>query len=84
MKLPNSIPHSIKCPCCVSNGCDEQLAKLEWQKYSSNSSEHLSYYCDNCKNGWTTNESDELSFKYFQNKERSINRKNKINKINEL
>jgi len=85
MNLPKSIPDSIKCPTCMPfDTSSEQLAKLEWQKYPGSLTEHLAYYCENCKNGFTTTESDEISLKRYNNKKRSIVRKNKINKINEL
>lgn len=88
MNLPNSIPHSINCPNCINNWdvsklkYVEKIANLEWQKERGDY--YLVYYCSSCKNGWTTNESDELSYKHKLSVERSIVRKNKINKLNEL
>lgn len=60
----------------------EQLAELEWQMDTSGYF-YLSYYCKNCRNGWTTTESDELSIKYRNIKKRSERRRVKIKKINE-
>lgn len=82
MDLPSSIPNSMNCPSCMPAGLswNEQLAKLEWQMYKSGYS-YLVYYCDNCKNGWTTTESDEISLKFRNNKKRSEKRKYKIKKI---
>ena len=74
MNLPNSIPHSIDCP-----SCDNGLAKLQWQKDYSGY-DYLVYTCPFCKEGWTTNESDEISDRFRQNKKRSIKRKEKIKK----
>lgn len=72
--LPKNIPHSIRCP-----WCQEQEAKLEWQKANTSSiSETLVYYCDNCKNGFTTTESDTISLSKYQSKKRSLLRKEKI------
>jgi len=76
MILPKSIPHSINCP-----SCQENLANLKWDLHILAGSEHLSYYCDNCKNGFTTTESDTISLKRYHSKKRSIYRKNKINKL---
>jgi hypothetical protein len=83
-KLPDSIPHYMNCPSCLPGGLnwDNQLAKLEWQKQSTRF--YLAYYCNACKNGWTTTESDEISFKYHEIKERSLTRINKIKKVYEL
>ena len=73
--LPNSIPHSIECPTCSNS-----FAKLEWQK-DTWGFDYLVYYCENCKNGWTTSESDEISIKSRQIKKRSELRKLKIKKL---
>lgn len=76
MKLPNNILHSIDCPC-------GQTAKLEWKyTYLSALHKYLSYYCNSCKNAFTTTKSDEISLIIFNSKKRSIKRKNKIIKIN--
>lgn len=84
MNLPNSIPHSIECPSCVPSGLnwDVRLAVLEWQK-DTWGFDYLVYYCENCKNGYTTTESDELSIKTRHIKKRSEIRKLKVKKINE-
>ena len=72
--LPNNIPHSIRCPYC-----DKQEAKLEWQKANpGSSSETLVYYCDSCKNGFTTTDSDTISLKRYHSKKRSVYRRDKI------
>jgi len=82
MNLPNSIPHSINCPSCMPSGLNwkEQLAELEWQVDNSGYF-YLSYYCKNCTNGWTTNDSDEISLRQRKIKKRSLLRKDKIKKI---
>ena len=72
MNLPNSIPHSVDCP-----SCDNDLAKLQWQKDTSGY-DYLVYNCSFCKEGWTTNESDEISVKTRQNKKRNDKIKDKI------
>ena len=78
MNLPDSIPHSIDCPC-------GQIANLEWQYPSALHKflglKHLSYYCKDCKNSFTTTSSDEVSMCIFNSKKRSLKRKNKIKKI---
>lgn len=80
MKLPNSIPHSLNCP----YSCHSK-AELEWQKANPGSvTKTLVYYCHECKNGFTTTESDTISLKHYNNKKRSLLRKDKIKKINEL
>jgi predicted SprT family Zn-dependent metalloprotease len=38
------------------------------------------YYCDDCRRGFTTKESDEISLRHFDNKKRSIVRIDKIKK----
>ncbi len=77
MILPDSIPHWLDCPYCTSFE-----AKLEWQNANPGSiSKSLVYYCDGCKNGFTTTKSDEISLKYYHSKKRSVYRKNKINKL---
>ena len=82
MILPDSIPRSIKCPTCMPfDDCNEQLSKLEWQKYPFRISEHLSYYCDNCKSNSTTIESDTISLRNHISKKRSLLRKDKIKRI---
>jgi len=82
MILPSSIPHSLRCPVCQPfDGWKEQLANLKWNLHITTGSEHLSYYCDNCKNGFTTTESDTISLKRYHSKKRSVYRKNKINKL---
>lgn len=58
----------------------EQLAELEWQVDNSGYF-YLSYYCKNCTNGWTTNDSDEISLRQRKIKKRSLLRKDKIKKI---
>lgn len=73
MKLPDTIPHSIDCPC-------GQIANLEWQ-YPSALRKYLSYYCKDCKNSFTTTLSDEISMSIYNSKKRSIKRKDKIKKI---
>jgi len=78
MNLPDSIPHSIKCPICYSLESNIE-ANLEWQNQNGN--EYLSYYCDNCKNGWTSDESDEISLRHYKSKKRSLLRKEKIKKL---
>ncbi len=76
MNLPNSIPHSIECP-----SCSNSFAKLKWQKDTSGY-DYLVYCCSFCKEGWTTNESDEFSINYRNIKKRSSLRKIKIDKLN--
>ena len=81
MILPKNIKHSLRCPWCQPEGLNwkEQEAKLEWQKANKGSiSETLVYYCDNCKNGFTTTESDTISLSKYQSKKRSLLRKKKI------
>ena len=87
MILPKNIPHSLRCPWCqpldvhdnLCAGWEEQEAKLEWQKANTGSiSETLVYYCDKCKNGFTTTESDTISLSKYQSKKRSLLRKEKI------
>ena len=83
MNLPNSIPHSIDCPSCQS----KQLAKLEWALHphaSGQNIEYLSYYCDNCNNGFTTTESDTISLNRYNSKKRSLFRKDKIKRLDGL
>ena len=75
MNLPNSIPHSIDC-----HSCDNILSKLGWRK-DNWGYDYLVYNCSFCKQGWTTNESDEISIRSRQSKKRSIKRKEKIKKI---
>jgi Zn finger protein HypA/HybF involved in hydrogenase expression len=83
--LPKNIPHSVKCPRCVPSGLnwDENLARLEWQK-DTWGFDYLVYYCENCKEGFTTTKSDELSIKTRQIKKRNLIRKNKIKKLNNV
>ena len=77
MMLPKNIPHSINCPYCTYFE-----SKLKWQMANPGSVvETLVYYCDNCKNGFTTTESDTISLKRYHSKKRSVYRKNKINKL---
>jgi hypothetical protein len=58
----------------------EQHALLEWQNHP-NGYCYLVYYCNNCKNGWTTTECDEMTLK----KRNIANiRISKIKKINAL
>jgi protein-arginine kinase activator protein McsA len=76
MILPSSIPHSLRCP-----SCQEHLANLKWDLHITTGSKYLSYYCDNCKNGFTTTASDTISLKHYHSKKRSVYRKNKINKL---
>jgi len=61
--------------------CNEQLVNLEWQKYPFSISEHLSYYCDNCKSNSTTIESDTISLRNHSSKKRSLLRKDKIKRL---
>lgn len=77
MILPDSIPHWVDCPYCgVSK------AKLEWQNANPGSVvETLVYYCDRCKNGFTTTKSDTISLKHHNSKKRSLLRKDKIKKL---
>ena len=74
MNLPNSIPHKIECP-----HCDNSFSELEYQK-SPSGYDYLVYYCQFCKNGWTTSESDDISLSLQKNKIRSKQRKIKIKK----
>jgi hypothetical protein len=78
MKLPDSIPHSLNCP----YSCHSK-AELEWQKAPGSVTKNLVYYCHECKNGFTTTESDTISLKHYNNKKRSLVRKDKIKKIND-
>ena len=73
MNLPDSIPHSIDCPC-------GQIANLEWV-YPNTLRKYLCYYCNDCKNSFTTTQSDEISMSIYYSKKRSIGRKDKIKKI---
>ena len=73
--LPKNIPHSMRCPFCSG------VAELEWQKYTGNITEYLSYYCKTCENAFTTTESDEISLRKYKVKKRSLLRKLKIKKI---
>ena len=80
--LPKNIPHSLRCPSCQPlDGWKEQLANLKWDLHISTGSEYLSYYCDNCKNGFTTTESDTISLSRYHSKKRSLLRKLKIKKL---
>jgi len=82
MILPESIPHSLKCPFCQpSDGWEEQLANLKWDLHISTGSKYLSYYCDNCKNGFTTTKSGTISLRHYNSKKRSLLRKDKIKKL---
>jgi hypothetical protein len=82
MLLPKNIEHYLKCPYCTFDDFD---AILEWQKANPGSiTKTLVYYCDNCKNGFTTTESDTISLNHFKNKKLSLVRKDKIKRINEL
>jgi hypothetical protein len=85
MILPSSIPHSLRCPSCQPfDGWKEQDAKLQWQWHphpNGTKSEYLSYYCDNCKNGFTTTASDTISLSRYHSKKRSLLRKEKIKKL---
>ena len=76
--LPKSIPHSMECPVCSNS-----IAKLQWQK-DSRGFDYLIYSCSFCKEGWTTNESDEISIKNRQIKKRSLIRKDKIKRLDGL
>lgn len=77
MKLPDSIPHWIDCPYCTYFE-----SKLKWQMANPGSVvETLVYYCDNCKNGFTTTESDTISLRHYHSKKRSVYRKSIINKL---
>lgn len=73
MNLPNSIPHSIDCPC-------GQIAHLEWV-YPNALRKYLCYNCKDCKNSFTTTQSDEISMHIYYSKKRSIGRKDKIKRI---
>jgi hypothetical protein len=85
MKLPDSIPHSLNCPYSWRHQQYHSKAELEWQKANPGSVvKTLVYYCHVCKNGFTTTESDTISLKHYNNKKRSLVRKDKIKKINEL
>ena len=75
MKLPNSIPHSIECPFC-----ENSFSKLEYQK-NTLGYDYLVYYCDFCKSGWTTTESDTISLNLYNSLKRKKNRKDKIDKL---
>jgi hypothetical protein len=85
MILPESIPHSLKCPFCQpSDGWEEQDAKLEWRLHphpNGKKSEYLSYCCKNCNNAFTTTASDTISLRHYNSKKRSLLRKNKIKKL---
>jgi hypothetical protein len=85
MDLPKSIPHFIVCPSCTPSDLNwnEQLAGLEWQ-IDAWGHPYLVYYCKNCKNGFTTTESDTISLERYNSKKRSVLRKNKISKLNGL
>jgi hypothetical protein len=65
----------MRCPFCSG------VAELEWQKYTGNITEYLSYYCKTCENAFTTTESDEISLRKYKVKKRSLLRKLKIKKI---
>ena len=88
MDLPNSIPHSIDCPSCQPmDGWLKQLAKLEWALHphaSGQNIEYLTYYCENCNNGFTTTESDTISLNRYNSKKRSLFRKDKIKRLDGL
>ena len=80
--LPKNIPHSIRCPYCQPfDGWKEQLANLKWDLHINTGSEYLSYYCDKCRNGFTTTESDTISLSRYHSKKRSLLRKDKIKKL---
>jgi len=82
MILPDSIPHSLKCPFCEPfDGWKEQLANLKWDLHITTGSKYLSYYCDSCKNGFTTTASDTISLRHYNSKKRSFLRKDKIKKL---
>jgi len=82
MILPTSIPHSLRCPRCQPfDGWKEQLANLKWDLHIATGSKYLSYYCDNCKNGFTTTASDTISLKHYHSKKRSLLRKDKIKRL---
>jgi len=85
MILPNNIPHSLRCPSCQPfDDWKEQDAKLQWQWHphpNGTKSEYLSYYCNNCKNGFTTTASDKISLSRYHSKKRSLLRKEKIKKL---
>jgi len=82
MLLPKNIEHSLECPYAK---CLSFYAKLEWQKANPGSiTETLVYYCYNCRNGFTTTESDTISLRHFNNKKLSLIRKDKIKKVYEL
>ena len=84
MILPKNIPHSLRCPNCQPlDGWEKQDAKLEWRLHphpNGTKSEYLSYYCDKCKNAFTTTESDTISLSRYHSKKRSLLRKEKIKK----
>ena len=71
MFLPSSIPHSIRCHYCLPFN---QESKLKWNEhphpflnfYGGKKSKYLSYYCDKCKNGFTTTESDTISLNRYK------------------
>jgi hypothetical protein len=82
MILPSSIPHSLRCPSCqLFDDWKEQLANLKWDLHLLTGSKYLSYYCDNCKNGFTTTESDKISLRHYNSKKRSLLRKYKIKRL---
>ena len=82
MILPSSIPHSLRCPSCQPfDGWKEQLANLKWDLHISTGIKYLSYYCDSCKNGFTTTKSDTISLRHYNSKKRSLLRKDKIKKL---
>lgn len=70
MFLPSSIPHSIRCPFCQPfDTWEDQEAKLKWNEHphpGGKKSKYLSYYCDKCKNGFTTTESDTISLNRYK------------------
>jgi hypothetical protein len=82
MILPTSIPHSLRCPSCQPfDGWKEQLANLKWDLHITTGSKYLSYYCDNCKDGFTTTASDIISLRHYNSKKRSLLRKDKIKRL---
>jgi len=82
MILPSNIPHSLRCPSCQTfDDWKEQLANLKWDLHLLTGSKYLSYYCDNCKNGFTTTESDKISLRHYNSKKRSLLRKYKIKRL---
>lgn len=76
--LAQNLPNSHLCSFCLGT------AILEEQDYQG-ICKVLVYYCNGCKNGFTTTESDTISvvrIKLAQRKrKRRINRKEKINNI---